>query len=220
MAFCVIYSIVQQRSPPGYSPWGLKESDITEQTFSYSFCLHKGIGIMCISIALKPIPGGSDGKESACNAGDPGLVPELGRSPWRMKRQPTPVFLPEKSHGPRSLAGYSLWVCKELNMTEQLTLSLKPLESFDEAGCVELQGVHPQAHCDSFCVCVCAGHALAAARYPNSLTSGGTLKWKCGVLTTGLPGKPHVVVLTQSLVCTSQWECLHGTFCMKSTCLV
>ena len=26
-------------------------------------------------------PGGSDGKESACNAGDPGSVPELGRSP-------------------------------------------------------------------------------------------------------------------------------------------
>ena len=26
-------------------------------------------------------PGGSDGKESACNAGDPGLTPESGRSP-------------------------------------------------------------------------------------------------------------------------------------------
>ena len=27
------------------------------------------------------IPGGSDGKEFACNAGDPGLIPGLGRSP-------------------------------------------------------------------------------------------------------------------------------------------
>ena len=26
-------------------------------------------------------PGGSDGKESACNVGDLGLIPELGRSP-------------------------------------------------------------------------------------------------------------------------------------------
>ena len=26
-------------------------------------------------------PGGSDGKESTCNAGDPGLIPELGSSP-------------------------------------------------------------------------------------------------------------------------------------------
>ena len=29
----------------------------------------------------KPFPGASDGKESACNAGDPGLVPGLGRTP-------------------------------------------------------------------------------------------------------------------------------------------
>ena len=32
--------------------------------------------------------------------------------------QPTPVFLPGKFHGQRSLAGYSPWSCKELNMTE------------------------------------------------------------------------------------------------------
>ena len=30
----------------------------------------------------------------------------------------TPVFLPGKSHGERSLMGYSLWDCKELDMTE------------------------------------------------------------------------------------------------------
>ena len=44
-------------------------------------------------------PGGSHGEESAYNAGDPGLVPGLGRIPWRRKRLPTPVFLPGKSHG-------------------------------------------------------------------------------------------------------------------------
>ena len=33
------------------------------------------------------------GKESPCNAGDPGLIPGLGRFPWRMDRLPTPVFL-------------------------------------------------------------------------------------------------------------------------------
>ena len=31
--------------------------------------------------SLRGFPGGSDGKESACNAGDPGLVPRSGRSP-------------------------------------------------------------------------------------------------------------------------------------------
>ena len=65
-------------------------------------------------------PGGSDGKASACNAGDPGLIPGLGKIPWRRKWQPTPVLLPGKFHGQRSLVGYSPWGRKELDKTEQL----------------------------------------------------------------------------------------------------
>ena len=38
---------------------------------------------------------------------------------WRRKWQPTPVFLPEKSHGQRSLVGYSPWDCRELDTTER-----------------------------------------------------------------------------------------------------
>ena len=49
--------------------------------------------------------------------------------PWRRKWQPTPVFLPGKSHGQRSLAGYSPWGRKELDTTGQLTLSLHFLRS-------------------------------------------------------------------------------------------
>ena len=44
--------------------------------------------------------------------------------PWRREWQPTPVFLPRKSHGQRSLAGYSPWGHTESGMTEQLTHSL------------------------------------------------------------------------------------------------
>ena len=44
--------------------------------------------------------------------------------PWRRKWQPTPVLLAGKSHGQRSLLGYSPWVGKELDMTELLTLRL------------------------------------------------------------------------------------------------
>ena len=47
------------------------------------------------------------GKESACNKGDAGLIPGLGRSSGGGAWQPTPIFLPEESHGQRSLAGYS-----------------------------------------------------------------------------------------------------------------
>ena len=63
----------------------------------------------------KCFPGGSMGKESACNAGDAGkceFYTPIGKIIWRRARQPTPVFLPGESHGQRSLVGYSLWVEK------------------------------------------------------------------------------------------------------------
>ena len=56
--------------------------------------------------------GSSDGKESVCNAGDPGSTPGSERFPWRRKRQPTPVFLPGKSPRQKNLVGYSPWVTK------------------------------------------------------------------------------------------------------------
>jgi len=40
------------------------------------------------------------------HTGEEGLIPKLGRSPWRSKWQATAVFLPGESHGQRSLAGY------------------------------------------------------------------------------------------------------------------
>ena len=46
--------------------------------------------------------------------------PWVGKIPWRRKWQPTPVFLPEESHGQRSLVGSSPRGRKESNTTEQL----------------------------------------------------------------------------------------------------
>ena len=63
-------------------------------------------------------PGGSDGKESACNVEDPGLIPGSERSPGEGTWQPTPVFWPGESHGWRSLAGYSPWDHNESDMIE------------------------------------------------------------------------------------------------------
>ena len=42
-------------------------------------------------------PGGSDGKESACNAGDLGLIPGLQEIPWSRAQQPTLVFFSGES---------------------------------------------------------------------------------------------------------------------------
>ena len=46
--------------------------------------------------------------------------PWVGKIPWRRKWQPTPVLLPGKFHGRRSLVGYSPWGCKESDTTERL----------------------------------------------------------------------------------------------------
>ena len=61
-------------------------------------------------------------QESACSAGDLGLIPGLRRSPGGGNDNPTPVLLPGESHGQRSMVGYSPWGHKELDTTEQLTL--------------------------------------------------------------------------------------------------
>ena len=60
------------------------------------------------------------GKESACQCRSLrrlGFDPQFGKIPWKRKWQPTPVFLPGKSHGQRSLVGYSHGVAKELDVT-------------------------------------------------------------------------------------------------------
>ena len=44
----------------------------------------------------------------------------LDHLPWRRKWQPTPVLLPGKSHGQRSLVGYGPWDHKQLDTTERL----------------------------------------------------------------------------------------------------
>ena len=65
--------------------------------------------------------GGSDGKESACSAGEPGWQDPLGK---RMATHTThTLFLPGGFHGQRNLPDYSPWGPKELDTTERLALS-------------------------------------------------------------------------------------------------
>jgi len=46
------------------------------------------------------------------------FIPWGGKIPWGKKWQHTSVFLSEKSHGQRSLVGYSRWDCRELGTAE------------------------------------------------------------------------------------------------------
>ena len=73
------------------------------------------------SSANKFSSGGSDSKESACNAGELSSIPGLGRFPGEGHGNDTPVFLPGEFHGQKSLADYSPWVHKESDTTERVS---------------------------------------------------------------------------------------------------
>ena len=83
--------------------------------------------LLCLFSWFWGFPGGSDGKETTCNVGDLWSIPGVGRFPWRRAWQPTPAFLPGKSHAQRSLAGYSPWGHKQTDMTEH---TCTPIVSF------------------------------------------------------------------------------------------
>ena len=67
---------------------------------------------------LMGFPGGSDDKQTACNAGDLGLIPGLGRSSGKGNGKPTPAVLPGEFHGQKSLVSYSPGGRKESDTTE------------------------------------------------------------------------------------------------------
>ena len=80
-----------QRSLGGYSPWGHKETDMTE-------------------LNTLGFPAGTSGKEPACQCRRHKRCefnPRIWKIPCRRAWQPPPVLLPGESHGQRSLAGYS-----------------------------------------------------------------------------------------------------------------
>ena len=58
----------------------------------------------------------------------PRFDPWVGKIAWKREWQPTPVFLPGKSHGQRSLVGYSPQGRKESDMTERLHFTYGSVE--------------------------------------------------------------------------------------------
>ena len=145
------------RNLVGCSPWGREELDTTERLpFHFSLsCIGEGNGnpLQCSCLenprdgepgglpsvgshrvghdlaaaAANCFPGGSD---VCLQCGRPRFVPWVRKILWRRKWQPTPVLLPGKSHGWRSLVGYSPWGRKESDMTERLHFKLLILVFF------------------------------------------------------------------------------------------
>ena len=88
----------------------------------------KSLVLICTKVKpFMSFPGSSAGKESSCNAGDPRSIPGSGRSPGGGHGNPLQYSYLKNPHGQRSLAGYSPWGHKELDMTEQLSTAQNPL---------------------------------------------------------------------------------------------
>ena len=89
-----------------------------------SFLLRNSPHIPWAKISIySDFPGGSDGKESACNARDPGSIPGSERSPGEGHSNPLQCSCRGESHGQRILAGYHSWGCSESDTAEWVTLS-------------------------------------------------------------------------------------------------
>ena len=91
--------------------------------------LEMQINFYFFSLKSSGFPGGSDGKSTCLQCGRPRFDPWVGKILWRREWKPTPVLLPGKFHGRRSLVGYSPWGCKESDTTERLHLNFKKLKS-------------------------------------------------------------------------------------------
>ena len=77
---------------------------------------------MCVCVCVK-LPGGPDGKEFVCNAGNPGSIPGSGRSPGEENGNPLQYSCLENTmdssmDSPLSMVYYSPWGCKESDTTE------------------------------------------------------------------------------------------------------
>ena len=96
-------------------------------------------------------PGGSDGKAFACNAGS-WFNPWVGKIPWRRKWQRTPVLLPRKFHGWRSLVGYSPWSHRDSDTAAQLhfTYSMWDLSSLTRDHAPALHSLHQGSLLETF----------------------------------------------------------------------
>ena len=71
-----------------------------------------------LTILLRGFPGGSDGKESTCNEGDPGSIPGLGRSPGGGPGNPLQYYsCQENPQEWKSLQGCSPWGHKETQLS-------------------------------------------------------------------------------------------------------
>ena len=140
-------------------------------------------------------PGGTSGKESACQGRrckGYGLDPWVGKITWRRKWQPTPVFFPGQSHGQRSLVGYGSWGHKESDTTEHMCTHTHT-HTHTHVCSHTYTCVHTETHvCTHAHAHMCAYMRVCAHTYTCACTQGHTYTRV----------RAHMCVHTHTHVCT------------------
>ena len=106
---------MNKRSLVGYSPWGHKESDMTQHPSMYADRPRDRNKWTSWVALVEKTPPASTGDVRR------GFDLWVRKILWRRVWQPTPVFLPRESHGQRSLVGYSLWGQKSVRRGKDWT---------------------------------------------------------------------------------------------------
>ena len=108
-------------------------------------------------------------------------VQSLGwEDPLSRKQQLTPIFLPGKFHGKRSLLGYSPWACKESDMTDRLNTHTQAKECLESKGArIDKQGFSPAVYTGSM-TCRYLAFRLLASRTMRKYISVVASHLVCG----------------------------------------
>jgi len=107
----------------------------------YTSVFPHGSGSSRDSLLFTGLPRWLGGKESACQCRKCGFNPWVGKIPCRRKWQPAPVFLPGKSYGQMSLAGYIPWSRTRIRhnlVTKQIFISFSILITWPQVWCLKL----------------------------------------------------------------------------------
>ena len=128
-------------------------------------------------------PGGASDRKSACQCRRCRFNPWVGKIPWRRNWQPTPVCLPGKFHGQRSLVSYSPlglqgvghnWVTKHTQVLEVIPKLLVLRKNKSKLQTFYLGEVKRGVSCQN--ICISKGHPQ------NHIThQQGVACYKCNI---------------------------------------
>ena len=97
------------------------EEGVWDLAFMYSGCILPFLSsVFAEPLSEHGLPRWLSSKESACQCRRQrrcGFEPWVRKIPWRRKWQPSPIFLPGKSHRQRSLVGHSTWGLKDTQLS-------------------------------------------------------------------------------------------------------